>query len=109
MKTIEDYHNFYLKCEVLFLADVFDKFRNGCLENYGLCPSHYLNAPALSWDAMFNMTKVQLYLTSDVDVHSFFEKKMAGDISYISEKYIKANNKYLTPYNHKNQQNILHT
>ena len=58
MKTIKDYHNLYLKCDVLLLPDVFEKFRNNSLKNYGLCPSHYLSTPALNRDAMLNMTKV---------------------------------------------------
>ena len=60
MKAVKDYHNLYLKCDVLLLADVFEKFRNNSLKNYGLCPSHYLSAPGLSWDAMLKMTKIEL-------------------------------------------------
>ena len=41
---MKDYHNFSLKCDVLLLADVFEKFRNNNLKNYELCPSHYLSA-----------------------------------------------------------------
>ena len=52
MKTMKDYHDLYLKCDVSLLADVFEKVRNDSLENYGFFPSHYLSAPALSWDAM---------------------------------------------------------
>ena len=52
MKTMKDYHDLYLKCDVSLLADVFEKVRNNSLENYGFFPSHYLSAPALSWDAM---------------------------------------------------------
>ena len=48
MKTMKDYHDVYLKCEVLLLADVFEKFRNNSLKNYGLSPSHYLSVPGLS-------------------------------------------------------------
>ena len=40
-----NYHDLYLKCDILLLADVFEKFRNNSLKNYGLCPSHYLTAP----------------------------------------------------------------
>ena len=47
------------------LADVFEKFRNNSLKNYGLCPSHYLSTPVLSSDAMLNMTKVELELIPD--------------------------------------------
>ena len=64
METVEDYHNLYLKCDVLLLADVFLKFTNRYLKNYGLCPSHYFSATALSWDAMLSMSKVKLYLIS---------------------------------------------
>ena len=56
MKTMKDYHNLYLKCDVLLLADVFEKFRNSSFKNYRLCPSHYVSARGLSWDAMLKMT-----------------------------------------------------
>ena len=46
MKTVKDYHDLHLKCNVLLLADVFEQFRNNSLKNYGLCPSDYLSAPA---------------------------------------------------------------
>ena len=48
MKTMKDYHDLYLKCEVLLIADVFEKFRSNSLKSYGLCPSHYLNTLGLS-------------------------------------------------------------
>ena len=69
MKTMKDYHNLYLKWDVLLLADFFEKFRSNCLENYGSRPSHYLSAPALSWDAMLNITKVELELILDLLVN----------------------------------------
>ena len=56
MKTMNDYYDLYLKCDVLMLADVFEKFKNNRLKNYGLCPSHhYLGKPALSWNTMANV------------------------------------------------------
>ena len=100
MKTTKDYHNLLLKCDVLLLADVFEKFRNRCRKNYGLCLSHYLSTPALSWDAMLSMNKVELYLISEFDMYLIFEKRMRG-VSYISKRYGNANNKYLTSYDPK--------
>ena len=41
MKTMKDYHDLYLKCDVLLLPDVFEKFRKKSLKNFGLCPSHF--------------------------------------------------------------------
>ena len=41
-------HNLLLKCDALLVADVFEKFRNKSLKNYGLRPSHSLSAPGVS-------------------------------------------------------------
>ena len=72
MKMMKDYPNLHLKCDVLLLADVFEKFRKNSLKNYGLCPSHYWRGTALSWDAMLSMTKVELELISDPEMYIFF-------------------------------------
>ena len=103
MKTMKNYHDLYLKCDVLLLAKVFEKFRNNNLKNYGLCPSHYLSVSALSWDAMLNMTKVELKLISVPDMYIFFEKGTSGGFSFISQKYSKPNNKHLKFYDSKQE------
>ena len=58
--TFEDFHNHYLKKDVLLLANVFEKFILICLKYYDLDPCHYFSAPGLSWDAMLKMTGVTL-------------------------------------------------
>ena len=75
MKTKKDYHDLYLKCDVLLLEDMFEKFRNSSLKNYGLCPSHYLSAPALSSDAVLNMTKIKLEHIPDPDILKTYYNK----------------------------------
>ena len=82
----------------MFLRLSWFVFRNNGLKNYGLCPSHYLSAPGLSWDAMFKMTKSKLELIPDLDIYIFFENGTGGGIYYISHRYSKANNKYLKSY-----------
>ena len=94
MKTLEEYHDLYLKTDVLLLADVYEKFIKTCLSYYGLDPCHYFSSPGLSWDAMLKMTKVKLEFTSDIDMHLFIEKGMRGGISYNAKRHSKANNKY---------------
>ena len=74
---------YILKFDVLLLGDVFEKFINKSLKNYGLCPS-YLSAPGLNWDAMLKMTKVKLELVSDPGMYIFFEEGTRGGISHIS-------------------------
>ena len=90
METMKDYHDLYLKCDVSLLADVFEKCKNNGLKNYGLCPSHYLRAPGLSWDAMLKMTKTKLEPIIDPDMYIFFEKGTGGGVSYISNRYSKS-------------------
>ena len=68
----------------LLLADVFEDFRNNSLKNYKLCPSHYLRAPGLNWDAMLKMTKIKLEIIAIPQIYIFFEKGTRGGISYIS-------------------------
>ena len=92
MKTMKNYHDLYLKFDVLLLPDVFVKFRKNSLKNYGLCPSHYLSAPDLIWDAVPKMRRIELELIPGLDMYILFEEGTRGGISYISNKYSKANN-----------------
>ena len=98
MKNMGNYHDLYLKSDVLLLADVFENFRKTCLEYYKLDPCHYYTSPGLSWDALLKMTKVKLELITDIDMYQFIEKGTRGGISYIAKRYSKANNKYLKDY-----------
>ena len=42
------YHDLYVQCDTLLLADVFEKSRNTCIEIYGLNASYFLSLPGLS-------------------------------------------------------------
>ena len=96
-----DYHDHYLKKDVLLLADVYEKFIDTCLKYYGLNPCHYFSAPGLSWDAMLKMAGIELEKISDIDQHLFIEKGLRGGISYIAKRYSKTNNKYCPDYDPK--------
>ena len=63
-----DYHDLYLKTDVLLLADVFEKFISTCLDCYGLYPCHYFSSPGLSRDTMLKMTGIEFELISDIDM-----------------------------------------
>ena len=95
LKTMGEHHDLYLKSEVLLLADLFENFRKTCVQYYKLDPCHYFTSPGLSWDAMLKMTDIKLELMTDIDMFQFIEKGMRGGISYIANRYSKANNKYM--------------
>ena len=98
MKTMKDYHNLYLELDVLLLADVFENFREVCLDNYKLDPAWYLTAPGLSWDAMLRVTGIKLELLTDPDMLMMVENGTRGGVSMISNRYSEANDKYMDSY-----------
>ena len=95
LKNLEDYHNLYSRVDVLLLADVFENFRDIGIKNYNLDPVHYYTAPGLAWDAALKLTEVKLELLSDPDMLLMVEKGIRGGVSMISNRYGKANNKYM--------------
>ena len=101
LQTMGEYHNLYLKSDILLLADVFENFRRTCIQYYKLDPCHYFTSPGLSWDAMLKMTNIKLELMTDINMFQFIEKGMRGGISYIANRYGKANNKYMKEYDEK--------
>ena len=68
-KNLGDYHDLYVQSETLLLADVFEKFKNKCIEIYELDPVHFLSAPGLAWQAYFKKTGIELELLTDVTWH----------------------------------------
>ena len=99
MRTMGEYHDLYLKSDILLLADDFENFRKTYHQYYKLDPCHYFTSPALSWDAMLKMTGIKLELMVDVDMFQFIEKGLRGGISYIANQHGEANNEYMKEYN----------
>ena len=54
-ESMADYHDIYLKSDVLLVADFFESFRAICLAHYDLDAVHYYTAPGLAWDAGLKM------------------------------------------------------
>ena len=48
IENMGQYHDLYLKSDVLLLADIFQNFREINLTNSGLDPAHYVSSPGLS-------------------------------------------------------------
>ena len=98
IKTLGEYHDLYLKSDVLLLSDVFENFRETCYQYYKLDPAHYYSAPGLAWKGCLKMTGIELELISDVDMYLMIEKGLRGGMSVISHRKAEANNKYVHSY-----------
>ena len=51
IKKSGEYHDSYVQNDTLLLADVFENFRNMCINIYELDPAKFLSAPGLAWQA----------------------------------------------------------
>ena len=88
-KNMGDYHDHYLRKDVLLLADIFQKFIDTCMKFYGLDPCHYLNSPGLSWDAILKMNEIELEKISDIGKYLFIEKRLTGGICTLLKDMLK--------------------
>ena len=98
LKHLGEYHNLYVQNDTLLLADVFENFRNKCIEIYELDPTHFLSAPGLAWQACLKKTGVKLELLTDIDMLLIVEKDIRGGICHAIQRYVKANNKHMKNY-----------
>ena len=98
IKNVGEYHDLYVQSDKLLLADVFENFRDKCIEIYELNPAQFLSAPGLAWQACLKKTEVKLELLTDNDMLLMFEKGIRGEMCQVSHHYVKANNEYLKNY-----------
>ena len=94
-KNLGDYRDLYVQSNTLLLADIFENFRNECIEIYELDLAHFLSAPGLAWQACLKKTGVKLKLITDIDMFLIVEKGIRGGICHAVRRYGKANNKYI--------------
>ena len=83
------------------LADVIERFRERCIEIYGLDPSYLYSAPGLAWEACLKKTGVKLELLTDIDMLLMIEKAIKGGMCQSRHRYAKANNNYMKNYDKK--------
>ena len=95
LEDLGEYHDLYLKTDVILLANVFEEFRKVCLKNYGLDPAHFYTAPGLAWKACLKKTRIRLELLLDPDMLLMFERGIRGGITQSVNRWAKANNPYM--------------
>ena len=84
------------------LVDIFENFRDKCIDTYKLHPS-----PGLAWQACLKKTGVKLELLTDNDMLMMAEKGIRGGICHVIYGYAKANKKYMKNYDKENKSSYL--
>ena len=99
IKDLGEYHDLYVQSDTVLLADVFENFRNKCIEIYELDPANFLSALGLAWKTYLKMTGVKLELLTNINMLLMVEIGIIGGLCHATHGYAKANNKYMKNYN----------
>ncbi|KAE9523040.1 hypothetical protein AGLY_016671 [Aphis glycines] len=106
IQNLREFTSLYNKIDVLLLTDIMENFRDISLKKYKLDPLWYYTTPGFAWDSMLRMTKVKLDLLTDIDQILMFESGIRGGLSQCSQRYSKANNKYMGDKFKKKEESI---
>ena len=93
--NLGDYHNLYLRTNVVLLANVYEALRETCLEHYKLDPVHFYTSPRLAWKVCLKHTGIRLGLLTDPNMLLMFERGIRGGITQVVHKYTAASNPYM--------------
>ena len=107
LNNLGDYHDLYVQSDTLLLVDVFENFRDMCLKEYELDPAHFLSLPELAWQACLKKTNIELELLTDYDMLLMVQKGITGGICHSTQRYAKANNKYMKSYNNNEESSYI--
>ncbi len=91
IKTLGEYSDLYLATDVCLLSDVFENFRDLCLQTLKLDASHFMTAPGFAFDCMLKHTNVKLERLKQYDIQIFLENGLRGGICHSVKRHVKAN------------------
>ena len=88
----------YVQSDTLLLGDVFENFRNICLEISQLDHARFLTKPGLTWQASLKKTEVRPNHLTDIDSLLMVENGFRSGTCQAICQHVKTNNKYMKKY-----------
>ena len=85
IRNLGEYHDLYLRTDVILQANVFEAFRDTCLEHYSLVPAHFYTSPGLTLKACLKKTGIRLELLTDPDMLLMFEREIKRFIDMLRQ------------------------
>ena len=104
---MKEFQDLYVKSDTLQLADIFENFRNMCIETYQLDPCYFVSVPGFAWEYCLKKTEQELELLTDMNMLLLFEKGIRRGIIEAIHKYTTSNNRYRSNYDKNKQTNFL--
>jgi len=98
MKNFEEYHDLYLKTDILLLADVFMNYTIMCLKDDGLDSFHYISVLEIFNNFLYKNNEVKLKLMIDMDEYLIVKNSIYRSMIIVSHQYAKANNLQCSNY-----------
>ena len=98
IKDGEQLTKLYCKCDVILLADVFEKFVKVSTEEYKINPLYCVSLPIYTYQCALKYTDIKLQTLQDKDLILLIESNIRGGISSVmGDRYVKSdeNNKIL--------------
>ena len=93
--NLGDYHDLYLRTDVVLLENMYEAFGDTCLRHYKLDSVHFYTSPGLAWCTSLKHTGIKLELLTNPDMLLMFERGIRVGITQAVRKYASANNKYM--------------
>lgn len=98
-KDARDYHDLYLCCDVMQLADVFDRSMNILWESHNIHLTKYLGMPSASWAAFLRHDpSMSIPLYEETFYAEFFKAMIRGGITSAALRHAVADDKHSIIY-----------
>ena len=107
IKNLGEYHDLYVQSDTILLADVFESFKNLCIEAYKLDPAYFMSLPGLAWQPCLKHSEMKLELISDVDMLLMLEEGIREGMCHSVFRNAKASNKYMKDYYEKKESSFM--
>ena len=91
IKNGEELTKLYCKSDVIFLADVIEKFVKVSFEEYGINPLYCVSLPGYTYQCALKYTDIKLQTLQDKDLILLIENNIRGGIgSVMGDRYVKS-------------------
>ncbi len=101
-KTLRDYTEFYMKTDIILLADIFESFRSTCIRIHNMDPVFTFTLPGFSWQAALRQSGQKLELLTDYSMYTTIEQGIRGGLTVCTRHYAEADNFYTNPFKYRN-------